>query len=137
MRTLEDELLELLDAGLIFDRSEKPIRPTVTLVATQRSDRLEVVEEFLTQLQQIHPHARLVVGDTSSVEKEAVRTAAMIGMDYEIIEKADRKAWDAGGNIRDERVVARASHVVLMDSSARSEGYRKLALLQRKHVSVI
>lgn len=137
MRTMEDELLELLDAGLIFDRSEKPIRPTVTLVATQRSDRLEVVEEFLTQLQQIHPHARLVVGDTSSVEKEAVRTAAMIGMEYEIIEKTDRKAWDAGGVCRDERVVAKASHVVLMDGSARSEGYRKLALLQRKHISTI
>jgi hypothetical protein len=134
---MEDELLELLDAGLIFDRSEKPIRPSVTIVATQRSDRLEVVEEFLTQLQQIHPHARLVVGDTSSVEKEAVRTATMIGMDYEIIEKAEKGSWDAGGNIRDERVVARASHVVLLDSSARSEGYRKLALLQKKHISTI
>jgi len=137
MKTLEDELVQLLDDGVVFDRSEKPFRPIVTIVGTQRSDRLDVVEEFLAQLQQIYPHARLVVGDTSSIEKEAVRAAQMIGMNYEVVAKGEKGAWDEGSLIRDERVVAKATHVVVMDESARSKTYKQLAERAKKHFSVI
>ena len=139
MRTLESELIDLLEAGVIADRSEKPYSPVVTIVATQRPSetKLAQVEEFLTQLQQVYPKARLVVGDTSGAEKEAIRAATMLGIPCEVIEKGEKGDWDEGTLIRDERVVAKSSHVVLMDDSARCKSYEVLAKRQIKHVSKI
>lgn len=139
MSDLESEIIDLLEAGVIADRSEKPYSPVVTIVATQRPSetKLAQVEEFLTQLQQVYPKARLVVGDTSGAEKEAIRAATMLGIPYEIVERGKKGDWDEGSLIRDERVVAKASHVVLMDDSARSKSYEVLAKRQLKHLSKI
>lgn len=139
MRRLEDELVELLEAGVVFDRSEKPYSPVVTIVATQRptESQLRKVEDFLEQLIRVYPKARLVVGDTSGAEKEAVRAAEMLGIPYRVIEKGEKGAWDEGSLIRDERVVAASSHVVLMDDSARCKSYEALAKRGHRHVSKI
>jgi hypothetical protein len=133
------DVLALMDSGVLQDRSEKPLRPTVTIVATQRTsdERLAVLEQFVVELQQKHPLARLVVGDTSAAEKAAVVSAQMVGMDYRIIEKADKDEWDAGSVIRDERCVAASTHVVALDESARSKEYKKFASRTGKYFAQI
>ena len=125
---LESELVELLDAGVIFDRSKKPIRPTVTLVASVRNkDRENDARHFVRELWGRYPNARLVLTDKSPVEKAAVEMAELLEMPVEIVRQAPKGEWDHGSNVQDERVVSKASHVVLFDDSARCQNYRKLA----------
>lgn len=137
-RAFLQEVFELMDAGILVDRSPQPLRPTVTLVASSRlKTRDDDVISFLKQLRQRYPFARLVVGDGSPVEKAATTWAALTGMPFTLIKKAKRGEWDAGANILDERCVAASSHVVLFDASARSQNYRKLAERTLRHVSTV
>jgi hypothetical protein len=135
--SLEDELIDQLDAGLIADRSDKPYSPVVSVVGTQRAEDevLGLVEDFMFELSKRYPKARLVVGDVSSIEKFAAELAEMMGMPFEVIKKGKKGEWDGDSIIRDERCVARATHVVVFDESARSKTYKTLAERQRKKFS--
>lgn len=138
-RDFLEGVFKLMDEGVLCDRSEQPLRPTVTVVATQRTDDegLAKLEQFVVELQRRYPFARLVLGDTSLAEREAARAAQMIGMEYRIIEKAKKDEWDEGALIRDERCVAASTHVVALDSSARSKDYARFAARTHKHFSSI
>lgn len=134
-----EDIFKLMDEGVVIDRSSKPLRPRVTIVATQRTDEegLAKIEKFVIELQQRYPFARLVLGDTSLAEREAARAAQMVGMEYRIIEKAEKGEWDEGSVIRDERCVAASTHIVALDSSARAKTYEKLAARTFKFFSTI
>lgn len=138
-QSLEAELVSLLDEGIIFDRSEKPIRPVVTLVGTQRASQelLALAEDFLTELLQRYPKAKLVVGNTSNIEQYVASLAGSWGVPCEIVEKANKGEWDEGSVIRDERVVGKASNVIALDESARSKSYQVFAKRMGKRFSQI
>lgn len=138
-RDVIQDVFKLMDEGVLTDRSEKPLRPTVTIVATQRTndEGLAKLEDFIVNLQKRYPFARLVLGDTSLAEKEAARAAQMIGMEYRVIEKGPVGGWDEGSAIRDERCVASSTHVIALDESARSKSYKVLAARTRRHYSTI
>lgn len=133
------DVFKLIDEGVLVDRSEKPLRPTITIVATQRTDDegLAKLEDFVVQLQKRYPFARLVLGDTSLAEREAARAAQMVGMEYRVIAQAGKGEWDEGSVVRDERCVAASTHVVALDESARCKQYRVLAARTRRHYSTI
>lgn len=133
------DVFRLMDEGVLVDRSEKPLRPAITIVATQRTDDegLAKLEDFVVNLQQRYPFARLVLGDTSLAEREAARAAQMVGMEYRVIEQAPKGEWDDGSAIRDERCVAASTHVVALDESARCKQYKVLAARTRRLFSTI
>lgn len=137
-RAFIQDVFELLDNGTLVDRSPQPLRPTVTLVASSRlKTRDDDVISFLKQLRQRYPFARLVVGDGSPVEKAATTFAALSGMPFTLIKKGVKNAWDESAEVRDSRCCAAASHIVLLDNSARSQAYRKYAERSLKHVSTV
>lgn len=138
----EQELLEdvcrLMDEGIVIDRSEKPIRPVATVVASVRNkERADDASRFVAELQRKYPLARLVVGGKSPVEKAAVEMAELIDMPYEIVEPGAKGDWDAGSTVHNERIVSRASHVICFDTSSRSEEYKKLAARTGKFVQTV
>lgn len=137
-RAFIQDIFKMMDDGTLVDRSRQPLRPTVTLVASSRlKTRDDDVISFLKQLRQRYPFARLVVGDGSPVEKAATTFAALSGMPFTLIKKGEKNDWDEGSEVRDSRCCAAASHVVLFDSSARSQAYRKYAERSLKHVSTV
>jgi hypothetical protein len=132
------EIVKLLAEGVLVDRSEKPIRPVVTLVASARNKEVEdTAADFVEELHKRYPLAKLVVANKSPAEKAASFTAASLGMPVEVIEAGKKDDWDAGAGIQDERCVGRSTHVVLLDSSARAQNYRKLATTTRKFIQEI
>lgn len=135
---LLDDIVSLIDQGIVIDRSKTPIRPVATVVASKtEKGRFEDLARFIDELVKKYPRAQLVVGDTSPLEKAAAIAAGMYGIPCEVIVKAKKGEWDEGSTVRDERVVAKASHIVAFDSSARSVSYRRLAERQGKYFSTI
>lgn len=127
------EVIALMDEGVLVERSETLLRPVVTLVASKsNTERVDDAGRFVEELKERYPYAKVVVGDTSPVERAAAVTAGLLRMPFEVIQKADKGEWDEGAGIRDERVVAKATHVVAMDGTARSKNYKQLATQQRK-----
>lgn len=132
------DVLRLMDEGVLIDRSEKLLRPTITVVASVRlKTRDDDVKQFVKELRDRYPFARIVVGDKSPVERAAGTAAVLYGMPFEFIKKGEKGDWDAGSDVLDERCVAASSHVVAFDSSARAQSYKKLAERQQKHYSVV
>jgi len=132
------DVLALMDEGVLSDRSEKFLRPTATVVASARNkDRDEDASRFVKELQDAYPYARLVVSPKSPVEKSAAAMALLLGMPCEILKPGEKGEWDEGATILDERCVARATHVIALDDSARTKDYKKLALRMGKSFSTI
>ncbi len=132
----EDRLLRqiesLMDEGIV---NRNPcILARITIIGSAKSKRIEDIEPYLEKVADKYPRAIVVVGADSALEKEAVSAADRQGLRTEIIEKAPKGEWDAGPEIRDERVVARSHVVVCLDNSARSKAYQSLAKRQRKKI---
>lgn len=108
-----------------------------TIVATQRpsDELLNAVESFVDRCANPStgdfraPSTPIswVLGDTSEAERVCAQRAQDQDMQVMVIPKAAKGEWDEGAGIRDERVVAQASHVFAFDGSARSREYRRLA----------
>jgi hypothetical protein len=125
---LIEDVIRLIDEGVVVDRSQKPISPIVTLVGSARNkERADEASRFVAELQRKHPYARLKVSEKSPVEKSAIEMAGLIDMPCDVVKAGKKGEWDEGPHILDERCVAGTSHVVAFDSSSRSEQYRKLA----------
>ena len=132
------EVIEMIDEGILIDRSVRPIRPIATLVASARDkSREDDVRAFVREFWKRYPHGRLVLSKKSHAEKVAAEMAELLEVPVEIVEPAKRGAWDADPHILDERIVGRASHVVAFDESARSQNYKKLAARTNKHFSTV
>lgn len=132
------DVLRLMDENIVIDRSEKLLRPTITVVASVRlKTRDDDVKQFVSELRDRYPFARIVVGDKSPVEKAAGTAAVLYGMPFEFIKRGKKGEWDEDAAIRDERCVAAASHVVAFDNSARSQSYRKLTERMGRHFSCV
>ena len=99
----------------------------VTFVGKQRSDREADVEQFVEDLAHKYPWSRVVVGDTSTIETHAARSAAMCGLPCRVVPKAARDAWDSGPDIRDERIVSESTDIIAFDESSRVKRYEVLA----------
>ena len=126
------EVRQLIQEDVLHDDPNSPTLFNVTIVGSQRSDRTEDVREFLTTLGTKYPHAHIIVGDTSTLEKEAAEAAKDMELAVTVVERSDKGEWDEGSTIRDERVVAMSTQVVAFDTSARSKSYELMARRQRK-----
>lgn len=116
------EVIDLLDKGILIDRSDRPLVPYVTVIASKNlKTRDKDVRKFVRELKRLHPFARLVLGDVAPVEKVAREEAEKVGIPVEVV-KADE-----GATYRDMDVVRKAKYVVAFDQSARAKHYEKLA----------
>jgi hypothetical protein len=99
----------------------------VTFVGKQRSDREADVEQFVVDMAHKYPWSRVVVGDTSTIETCAARSAAMCGLPCRVVPKAARDEWDSGPDIRDERIVSEVTDIIAFDESSSVKRYCDLA----------
>jgi putative N-acetylmannosamine-6-phosphate epimerase len=125
------EVRDLIREGVLHDDPNSPTLFVVTVVGSQRSERTDDVREFVTNLGTKYPHAELVCGDTSNLEKEAAEAAKDMDLRVTVVGKSDKGEWDEGSALRDERVVAKATQIVAFDTSARSKNYQSLAKRMR------
>ena len=133
-----EDVIRLIDEGVVIDRSSIPLRPVATVVASKANkDCVDTVGKFVEALKAKYPYAAIVVGDTSPAEREAAVTAGLLRMPYEVVQKADKGEWNEGADLIDERVLAKATHVVLLDNSARSKHYREIATRTGKFIQGI
>lgn len=144
------EVIELIDQGVLQDRSKTPLRPRVTLVGSGQKKRLAETEgayedrrrvvdvgRFVRELRQKHPYAELVVSDKSVAERTAIEMAGLLEMPCRVIEAGAKDEWDSGVAILNERCVAAASHVIAFDETSRSQEYKRLARQQYKVFSQV
>jgi hypothetical protein len=130
-----EDVIRLIDEGIVMDRSSVPLRPVATVVASKTNkDCVDTAGKFVEALKAKYPYAAIVVGDTSPAEREAAVTAGLLRMPYEVVQKGEKGEWDGTADIRDERVVAKSTHVILLDESARSKKYRTLATRTGKFI---
>jgi hypothetical protein len=135
---LMQELRELEEAGVLrlidTTTTKDPTRPVVTVVGNQRSDREDEAYDFVSSVIRKYPRMKLVVGDTSNLEKAAALAAEHQDIEWTVITKGEKGEWDEGPDIRNERVVSAATQIVAFDRSARTKAYEVLAKRQMKPV---
>lgn len=122
-----NECRRAIEEGWLIDDKKSPLHVVVTVVGSIRSDRDGDAYDFVVQLGNKYPHARLRLGDTSTVEKQAALAGEHMNLEVTIIAKAEKNEWDEGPDVRDERVVGRCTQVVAFDKSSRSQSYQKRA----------
>ena len=127
----------------------------VACVGSARNrDREQDVSDFVEALHRKYPWAKIVSGEVSPVERTATVMAGMLGLRSIIIPTIGKlkkgkvkknllgkddidttaQSWDAGPEIRDERICAEATDVVLFDKSTRCKRFEILAKRQLKKV---
>lgn len=122
--------------------------------SSRNQDSGERVQSFCEALEYKYPWAKVVSGEASPVERTATVMAAMLGLRTIIIPTISKKKgkvmknllekddidnttatpWNAGPEIRDERICSEATDVVLFDQSSRCKRFEKLAKRQSKKV---
>ena len=128
------EVRELIAEGVLTDDKNSPTLFIVTVVGNQRSDREDDAYDFITNVARKYPHASVVVGDTSNLEKAAALAAEHQEIKCTVVKKGDKGDFDAGAVCRDEKVVALSTQIVAFDKSARTKSYESLAKRMRKTI---